>query len=166
MATDIENKTEGPGTVSGSSGVNSKFLQRGKYFLFGILVLGQLVGAYIFIDNYYQDMYMWVFGSLPDHSVTYKMDEIIANPKGSNAQRFLLIEIGMELHHSDHVELVDRNLMKIRDRANMIISSRTFDELLRFDERERLRNELAEEVNNAIGVRSVRNLYFIKYVMQ
>ncbi len=161
-----KDKSEGPGTTPVQEQQSSKFLPKGKYFLLFILLIGQVVGAYVIVDEYYQDVYVFVFGSMPDYSETYAIDEIIVNPSGSNAQRFLVVEIGMELSHGDHVILVDRNIMKIRDRLNEVLSSRTVNELIRYKERENLRVELAEEINEIIGVRSVRNLYFTKYVMQ
>ena len=162
-----DNKTDGPGTtITDQDKQGSKFLQRGKYFLLAIVILSQATGAYVLVDEHYNDIYTYIFGSLPDFSTTYMMEEIIANPYGSNAQRFLVVEIGIELRHHDHVELVDKNLMKIKDRFNEVLSSRTARELIQFEEREKLRRELADEVNKAIGVYSVRNLYFTKYVMQ
>ncbi|MDI6402799.1 flagellar basal body-associated FliL family protein, partial [Balneolaceae bacterium ANBcel3] len=145
---------------------SSKFLPKGKYFLLVILILSQAVGAYVVIDEHYKDIYIFIFGSLPDHSTTFLMEEIIANPAGTNAQRFLVVQIGIELSHIDHVVLMEDNMMKIKDRFNEVLSSRTVPELVQFEERDRLRRELAKEVNEAIGVRSVRNLYFTKYVMQ
>ncbi len=162
-----DNKTDGPGTeVVDQEKQGSKFLPKGKYFLLVILILSQAVGAYVLIDEHYQDIYVFIFGSLPDYSATYRMDEIIANPYGSNANRFLVVEIGMELRHHDHAELVDKNIMQIKDRFNEVLSARTVRELIQFEEREKLRVELADEVNRAIGVHSVRNLYFTKYIMQ
>ncbi len=145
---------------------DSKFLSRGKYFLLVILILGQAVGAYVLVDEHYTDIYLLVFGDPPDYSTTYLLEEIIVNPSGGNSPRFLVVEIGIKLSHHNHVELVDKNLMMIHDRLNEVIASRTSRELMQFEVREELRRELAHEVNQAIGVRSVRNLYFTKYVMQ
>lgn len=162
-----EKNTDEPGTnVDNLETQSSKFLPRGKYFLLVILILSQAVGAYVLVDEHYKDIYEFVFGGMPDYSTTYLLEEIIANPSGSNAQRFLVVEIGMELRHQDHVPLIEKNLMKINDRFIEVLSSRTVSELIRFEERESLRKELADEVNDAIGVHSVRNLYFTKYVMQ
>lgn len=162
-----KNKTDGPGTTEAAGDKqSSKFLLGGKYFLLTLLVISQAIGAYVLVDEHYRDIYVFVFGSLPDYSVTYTLDEIIANPAGTNAQRFLIVEIGMELSHHDHAIMVDQNMMKIKDRFNHVLSGRTVNELIQFEERDLLRRELADEVNLAIGVRSVRNLYFTKYVMQ
>lgn len=161
------NKTDGPGTVVDDQDVQgSKFLPKGKYFLLVLLLLCYAAGAFVFIDEHYSDIYVFIFGSMPDHSTTYLMDEIIANPYGSNANRFLVVQIGMELQHHKHIELVESNMMKIKDRFNEVLSSRTVRELIQNEEREKLRKELADEVNQAIGVQSVRNLYFTKYIMQ
>ena len=162
-----EDRTDGPGSAAVDQEIQrSKFLPKGKYFLLVLLILSQAVGAFVLMDEHYKDIYILIFGSMPDYSTTYRMDEIIANPSGGNAQRFLVVEIGIELSHQDHELLVDENLMKIKDRFNEVLTSKTIRELQQFEGRQNLRKELASEVNQAIGVRSVRNLYFTKYVMQ
>ncbi|MDG5766740.1 flagellar basal body-associated FliL family protein [Balneolales bacterium ANBcel1] len=162
-----DNNMDVSGTEEELQGVqDSKFLPKGKYFLLVILILGQAVGAYVLIDEHYEDIYVRIFGSLPDFTTTYMMEELIVNPSGNNAQRFLVVQIGMELAHHDHVELIDKNMMKITDRFNDVLTSRTVRDLMDFEEREKLRRDLAVEVNEAIGVRSVRNLYFTRYIIQ
>jgi len=162
-----ENKTDvSEAAAPDGDNQGSKFLSRGKYFLLVILILSQAVGAYVLIDEHYTNIYLLIFGDPPDYSTTYMLEEIIANPSGGNSPRFLVVEIGIVLSHHDHVELVEHNMMLIKDRLNEVIAARTSRELMQYEIREELRRELALEVNQAIGVRSVRNLYFTKYVMQ
>jgi len=145
---------------------SSNFLQKGKYFLLVLLFLPIAAGAYFLVDNYYEDMYALTLGRTSDSTVTYVIDEIIANPAGNNASRFLVVEIGLVLSSKQDAELVDQHLMQIQDRINEVLSTKTVNELIRPEGRNDLRVEIAEEINQAIGVRSVRNLYFIKYVIQ
>lgn len=144
----------------------SNFLQMGKYFLLLLLLLLMAGGAYLLVDLFYEDIYAVTIGRTSDSTVTYVIDEIIANPAGNNASRFLVVEIGLVLSSSEDAGLVEENLMHIKDRINEVLSTKEVNELIRPEGRNELRVEIAEEINDAIGVRSVRNLYFIKYVMQ
>lgn len=144
----------------------SKFLIAGKYFLLLVLVFSLGGSAYFLVDKYYEEIYELTVGRSSDDTVTYVINEIIANPAGTNASRFLVVEIGLVLASSSDAELVDGNIMQIKDRINEVLSTKPVDELVRPEGRSELRVELAEEINQAIGVRSVRNLYFIRYVIQ
>lgn len=145
---------------------NSKFLTFGKYFLIAGAVAAQLFLAYVIIDKNYDRIYDFVSGLAPDQTSTYQMEELIVNPAGTQGQRYLVVEIGLDLVHSDHIELIEDSKQKIKHDMNRALSSRTVDELVDADEREALRDELAGIINQAIGVHSVRNLYYTRYVMQ
>ena len=143
-----------------------KFLFPGKYFLFALLFVAQAGLAYFLMDEYYDDIYAHTLGNISGEKVTYTIEEIIANPTNTNAQRFLVVEIGLELSNNRDIERIERYKMEIRDRINEVLSSKQVSELIRYDGRQELRRELAEEINRVTGSHSVRNLYFTKYVMQ
>lgn len=146
--------------------MGSNFLRYGKYFLILIILSVQGLIAYQIIDSYYEDIYTFIEGYMPDPYGTYNMGELIVNPSETNGQRYLLVEISFKLQHKKHVELVKAQELKIKHNMNEALSSRTVEELVSYDTREILRKELAEIVNKAIGIRSVRNLYYNKYVLQ
>ena len=144
----------------------SKFLLYGKYFLFVILFSLQGLLAYAVVDRNYPKIYSLVNSAMKDNFVVYKMDELIVNPAGSQGQRFLVVEISMELEDSGHIELINLHMQRIKHNMNEALASRTVAQLVQFEERERLRVELKNIVNREIGQHSVRNLYYTKYVMQ
>ncbi len=144
----------------------SKFLRFGKFFLIVVVLLAQAFIAYAVVDKKYPEIYSLLNGLGDDNFVVYKMDELIVNPAGSQGQRFLVVEISMELTDSGHIEIVDKHIQRIKHAMNEALSARTVDELVQFQERERLRLELKNIVNREIGTHSVRNLYYTKYVMQ
>jgi|SRR6056297_1951273 len=146
--------------------VGSKFLKYGKYFLFLVLFSLQALIAYAIVDKNYSKIYNLLNTQSNDDFVVYKMDELIVNPAGSEGQRFLVVEISIELNNIEHVELIDHNLQKLKHNMNEALASRTVKDLLQFSEREKLRYELKYIVNREIGENSVRNLYYTKYVMQ
>lgn len=144
----------------------SKFLSIGKYFLI-LLVLGaQGYGAYGIVNANYEKIYGFFDSFKSDHSGSYQMEELIVNPAETNGQRYLMVQISLELKDKDDTELIDKNKMKIRHDLIEFLSSRTVDQLIHFEQRELLRKEMVDIINDAVGKRSVRNLYYTKYVMQ
>lgn len=144
----------------------SKIFRVGKYFLLFIVLIVQAYYAYSIIDKRYEEIYITIFGSLPDYSGIYDVGEFIVNPARTNGQRYLIVAISVELQHFQHAELIKQNEKKITDRFNEAISLRTVNDLMRLDVRENMRRELSTIINEVIEVDSVRNLYFTKYVLQ
>ncbi|WP_340103522.1 flagellar basal body-associated FliL family protein [Rhodohalobacter sp. 8-1] len=144
----------------------SKFLPFGKYFLILLVLASQVILAYQIVDKNYGSVFKVVDDLTAPEEGTYLMEELIVNPSGSNGQRFLVVEISLELHDAAHIELIDQNIQRIKHNMLEVLSSRTVGQLSQLSEREKLRSELAGVTNKAIGKRSVRNLYYTKYVMQ
>ncbi|REL38673.1 hypothetical protein DYD21_01615 [Rhodohalobacter sp. SW132] len=144
----------------------SKFLPLGKYFLILLVLASQVVLAYQIVDHNYGNVYQLVDGLFAPTPGSYTMEELVVNPAGSNGQRFLVVQVNLELRDEKHAELIEKNIQKVKHGMIEVLSSRTVYQLNTFEEREILRSELAEVTNNAIGVHSVRNLYYIRYVMQ
>ncbi|KPP96480.1 MAG: flagellar basal body-associated protein FliL [Bacteroidetes bacterium HLUCCA01] len=153
-------------SASSGSGKSSKFLAFGKYFLLLAAVVFQIGAAYTLVDENYERIYVSVFGGLPDFSAEYPMEDIVVNPARSNGQRFLVIGMSLELYHHDHIPLLERNLTNIKENLMRIAASRSVNELVAFEEREVMREEMINEINEITGVSSVRNLYFTRYIMQ
>ncbi|MCC5914331.1 MAG: flagellar basal body-associated FliL family protein [Balneolaceae bacterium] len=143
-----------------------KFAKVGKYFLLLLIIAVQGVLAYAIADRNYDKVYGVVQNVMKAEYGQFDFEELIVNPAQTNGQRYLVVEISVELEHIRDVELVEKNKQKIRHEMNQALGSRTVDQLGSFDEREYLRRELAEIINRAIDKRSVRNLYYTRYVMQ
>src|SRR6056297_344891 len=94
--------------------VGSKFLKYGKYFLFVVLFSMQALLAYAIVDRNYTVIYNLLNSPENDDFVVYKMDELIVNPAGSQGQRFLVVEISIELRNAEQIELIDHNLQKLK----------------------------------------------------
>ncbi len=144
----------------------SNFLRIGKYFLIVFVFTIQAFLAYIITDKNYASIFNFVNSFTKEEMVVYTMDELIVNPAGSQGQRYLVVQATIELSESNHIDLVNQHSQRIKHYMNASLSSRTVDQLLDFNERERLRVELKNIVNREIGEYSVRNLYYTKYVMQ
>jgi len=144
----------------------SKFRSLGKYFLIGLVLAGQLFIAYTVVEKNYEAIYSYLQSFSPPEMGKYNLDEIIVNPANTNGRRFLLIEISLELVDKEDVKLIEENKSKIRNNLIQFLSSRSVSELQGVEEKEYLRRELMNIINEAIGRRSVHNLYYSKYVMQ
>ncbi len=144
----------------------SFFLSSGKYFLIAMVLIAQTLLAYTIVDKNYGQIYQFASNLTSNGSVTFQMDELIVNPAGTQGQRFLVVEISIELQRESHLEQLETHLDRIKHEMNAALSTRTVNELLQYEEREILREELIAIVNRAIGTRSVRNLYYTRYVMQ
>ncbi len=144
----------------------SKLLPFGKYFLILLVLAAQGILAYQIVDKNYGNVYELVDTLIGPQEGNYMLEELIVNPSGSNGQRFLVVEISLELHDMNHIELIEERKQRIRHNMLEVLSSRTVNQLTQLSEREKMRSELAEITNEAIGKRSVRNLYYTRYVMQ
>jgi len=144
----------------------SKFLPFGKYFLILLVLASQAALAYQIVDKNYGDVYEVVDNLTAPEEGSYLMEELIVNPSESNGQRILVVEISLELYDGGDAELIDANRQRIKHSMLEVLSSRTVRQLTQISEREKLRSELTEVTNEAVDKRSVRNLYYTKYVMQ
>ncbi len=151
-------------TSSRSGG--AKFLSYGKYFLVVLVLAIQILLAYTIVDKNYEQIYGMLNVSQSEEIVEYQFEELIVNPAGTNGHRFLVVEIALELSDIEHQALIEEHKQEIVHNMLAALSTRTIDQLIRLQEREVLRNELKEIINSVIGVRSVRNLYYTKYIMQ
>lgn len=143
-----------------------KFRRIGKYFLIVLVLVAQGALAYTIIDENYERIYSYVQSFMPNESGQFDLEQIIVNPAETNGQRYLLVELSLELVNKDGIELVKENRSKIRNNLIKHLSAHSVSELQGVKEKEDLRIELVRIINQAIGRRSVRNLYYSKYVMQ
>jgi|SRR5690625_164523 len=145
---------------------NPIFLKSGKYFLIVLFIVSQIFLAYQIIDKNYERIYVFISELIPERSASYQLEELVVNPSGSNGQRYLVVEIGLDLRDRRHIELIQNQQQRIKHEMNEVLSSRTVNQLTQFEVREQLREELAVIIDQAIGTDSVRNLYYTRYVMQ
>lgn len=144
----------------------SKLPVIGKIFLLLVFLAGQAYLAYYIVDRYYPDIYASMHAKSAEDFGMFQFDELVVNPASTNGKRYLLVEISLQLDDKEHISLVEQNTMELKQEMIETLSTRTVRELTDVQGRERLRRELSGIINSAIGIRSVRNLYFTKYLMQ
>lgn len=145
---------------------SSIFLPYGKYFLIALVLVIQVLAAYTLVDKNYEKIYEIVQSKNKPVPVAFLLDELIVNPAGSQGKRYLVVEISLELESETSIALVQQNLQKVKHNVNESLAARTVDQLVQYREREVLRMEIINVINQSIEENSVRNLFFTKYVMQ
>lgn len=144
----------------------SKFRSIGKYFLIVAVVAGQGLFAYKIVAKNYESIYSYVHSFIPKETGEFEMDQIIVNPANTDGQRYLLVQMSLELANKDDEALVKKNKARIRNDLIKYLSAQTVPQLQGIESKEYLRAELVKIINRDLGKRSVRNLYYSKYVMQ
>lgn len=144
----------------------SKFRRIGKYFLIVVLILGQAFVAYSVINKNYDAIYRFTESFMSEEPGKFELEEIIVNPANTNGQRYLLVQLSLELVNKKDQSLIEENRSKIRNNLIKHLSGKTVSELQGVDGKENLRYDLIKIINSSVDSRSVRNLYYSKYVMQ
>lgn len=143
----------------------SKSKTYGNIFLLSMLLIGEAVLAYWLVAANYDQLHEWVYGSPPDFAGYYEIEDVVINPAETEGQRVLLVSIGLEVANDDHLEEIEQYEVAIRDAMINMLSRRTVPELSSTDEREDIKQEMGIMINEILGKRSVRNLFFTEYVM-
>ncbi len=157
---------KGSGSKKRSRSKALKFQHLGKYFLFVLLLIIQSFVAYTIVERNYESIYSYTTSFFPTESGKYELEQIIVNPADTNGQRYLLVELSLELVDKEDEQLIEANISKIRNNLIEYLSSRSVSQLEGIEKKENLRLELVSIINSTIERRSVRNLYYSKYVMQ
>jgi len=144
----------------------SKFRRIGKYFLILLVLVAQGFLAYEIMAKNYKTVYTYVHSFIPKKPGKFDLKQIIVNPANTNGQRYLLVQISLELVNKDDKALLSENRSKIRNDLIKYLSTRTVSQLQGIEGKEEMRLKLVKIINRDIGKRSVRNLYYSKYVMQ
>ncbi len=160
-APEEENEQEKNGETS-----SGRFGKMGKIFLLAGIVLAQAAGAYAIINNYYPEVKDFTAQFESSGGVYFEFKNVIINPAESNGERYLILSLTVELNDGGALSTLDRKNAEVQDRINTALSKRTARELSSLDNRNPIKKELGIVINDVIGEKSVRNLFFTKYVLQ
>ena len=146
----------------------SKVASLGKYFLIVVLIAGQGVGAYFLMDRFYPKVYAKMNEEPPAEQVfgMYDLGTIVVNPANTNGKRILMVEISLELNKEGLYPIIEGLEPKIKQQINDYLSAMNTQQLINVYDRDVIRANLNDLVNSVLGENSVRDLYFVRYVMQ
>ena len=159
-----------------SGNTKSKLIE---FSIYGTTALVFLIIAYFLVNSLYPGIYKLQNLEKSDNSVkTVDQPEVeydllmlktVVNPKGSGANRFLMVEVAINplLDFSSEFEKMNPKLNSL---TGEYFASKTVEELAEVKNRELFKNELAKQINRytkaATGNNLVYELYFVQFIMQ
>lgn len=138
----------------------------GKIFLLTGIVFIQAFAAYAVINHFYPDLVSLTAKLGSNESAFYKLNDIVINPADSNGQRYLVFSLAIKLKNKDALNILESKKAEAKDRINLLMSHYTSAELGSLKKRAIIKKRLGTTINHVIGKKSVRNLFFTRYIMQ
>jgi flagellar protein FliL len=87
----------------------------------------------------------------------------LADPLG---RRYLKLTVEVEVLDEDVVEEVNMSEAKVRDAIILLLSSKSYTDLASLESKILLKNEIVERLNQVLGGRKVKRVYFTEMVIQ
>ena len=106
------------------------------------------------VEQTVQKMIIWPMGCL------------IVNLMDDNGQRYLKTTIQIEVAGQDCISELDLLKPKIMDGILDLLSSKTYREIVGFDGKQRLRDEIAVRLNSYLSKCQIRRVYFTEFLIQ
>jgi len=97
---------------------------------------------------------------------TYPLEAFIVNLAGTGGERYLKINMELELKESSLVSEMEKRKPQVRDTLLLLLSSKTFDDIATFRGKTKLRNEITSRLNAFLVPGSVKKVYFTEFVVQ
>ncbi len=95
----------------------------------------------------------------------YNLEDVIVNPAQSDGQ-FILINLAIEVNSNQDIEILKKRDVQARDILIRLISGKTISELDGPEDKEKLRDEIKEQMGQIIPESHLRNIYFSNYLIQ
>ena len=95
-----------------------------------------------------------------------ELDQFIVNLLDSDGRRYLRIQMSLELSHRNVGSEVQNKMPMIRDLIIRQLSSKRFDEIATENGKQRLREELRNNINRHLIDGQVQNVFFTTFVVQ
>ncbi len=96
----------------------------------------------------------------------WSMGSLIVNLMDANGERYLKIVIQIEVSSQDCISEMDLLKPKITDSILGLLSSKNYKEIAGFEEKQRLRDEIAMRLNSYLTKGQVRRIYFTEFLIQ
>jgi flagellar FliL protein len=94
------------------------------------------------------------------------MDSIIVNLMDNNGERYLKITIQLETSNEDCIPELDSLKPEIMDGLLDLLSSKEYIQIVGFEGKQRLRDEIAIRVNNYLEKGQITRVYFTEFIIQ
>lgn len=91
---------------------------------------------------------------------------VIVNLAETNAERYLKVDVVLELDSAKLVKEVESRLPQIQDLLISITSTKTLEDVSTTSGRNMLRQEIVDKINSLLATGQVTNVYFTEFVVQ
>ena len=140
---------------------------KGKTIIF--LVVGLVVGAVVVFG-----VSKVIFGksagekkeekTLPEHTI--ELDEFVVNLADGSHYAKVTIALGLEKPLGEGGKLEPKILAPVRDTVIAVLSSKSMNELVSGEGKEKLKKDLKEKLNELLGKEIVKEVYFTSLTLQ
>ena len=96
----------------------------------------------------------------------WSMGTIIVNLIDEEGRRYLKTEIQIEVTKKEAVAELDIVKPKVMDSILDLLSSKSYKEIVGYEAKQRLRDEIAERVTMHLRTGSVKKVYFTEFIIQ
>lgn len=96
----------------------------------------------------------------------FNLEDIIVNPAGTNAQRLMLVSIGLDMKRPEDLTTLREKDVLLKDAVISLLSTKTLDKLNEIGYKDTLRVELAKIITQRIPEVQINQVYFSKYIIQ
>ncbi|NPA30062.1 MAG: flagellar basal body-associated protein FliL [Epsilonproteobacteria bacterium] len=96
----------------------------------------------------------------------YPLDKFTVNLMSDNGRRFLVVKMNLEEDGEELTPELDKKTPMIRDIIITILSSKTVEEITTAKGKEKLKEEIMNEINKHLDDGEIRHVYFTEFVIQ
>lgn len=152
--------------------------------IIGVLVLILIIGAVVAFlmmgneepvstgtaptqqTNNTQQAYEPVDSSLMEVGIMYPLDGFTVNLLSESGKRYLKVEMNLELDTDKLSAEIDTKKPVFRDVIIRILSSKSLEEISTIKGKEKLKEQLVNELNMRLKDGKIKNVYFTDFVVQ
>lgn len=96
----------------------------------------------------------------------YSVKDVVVNPAGSQGMQFILVNFGFEVKEDSDANILEKREVQVRDILIKILGSKTIDELDDPADKEMLRQEIKEKLDDLLSPGHLMNVYFSNFIIQ
>ena len=92
------------------------------------------------------------------------LETFLVNLAGSRGRRLIKLSMELEVEDKESQEEIDHLRPKIRDIIIILISSKSYEEMSNPEGKEKLRNEIRDQVNLFLSKGKIMDVYFTQFI--
>ncbi|MBN2870872.1 MAG: flagellar basal body-associated protein FliL [Campylobacterales bacterium] len=106
------------------------------------------------------------YASLTEVGLMYPLDTFTVNLLSESGRRYLKVEMNLEIEGQELSPELDTKKPVFRDIIIRILSSKSLEEISTIKGKEKLKEQIVEELNMRLKDGKVKNVYFTEFVVQ